>query len=102
MPASRPLLTRGIVWHIQHGQSRLTDGTQNSDAKSRHDMGCMRCAATAAMEDVMLSVVHHTGRTLNNRAENAHRPVRERERWMQHFKNRFGTPSGLSACTGKF
>jgi putative transposase len=40
-----------------------------------------------AKEDVMPSVAHHAGRMLNNRAENSHRPVRERERRMQRFKS---------------
>jgi putative transposase len=40
-----------------------------------------------AKEDVMPLVAHHTGRMRNNRAENSHQPVRERERRMQRFKS---------------
>jgi len=32
-------------------------------------------------------VRHRTGRHLNNRAENSHRPTRRRERQMQRFKS---------------
>jgi len=41
----------------------------------------------AARREVMPEVRHRTGRHLNNRAENSHRPTRRRERQMQRFKS---------------
>jgi len=41
----------------------------------------------AAKQDVLPSVEHRRHRGLNNRAENAHQPTRERERSMQRFKD---------------
>jgi putative transposase len=40
----------------------------------------------AAKREVLPDVRHCTGRYLNNRAENSHRPTRRRERQMQRFK----------------
>ena len=40
-----------------------------------------------AHRELMPDVRHRTSRTLNNRAENSHRPTRRRERQMQHFKS---------------
>ncbi len=39
-----------------------------------------------AMRDVLPSVEHRRHKGLNNRAENAHQPTRERERRMRRFK----------------
>jgi putative transposase len=41
----------------------------------------------AARREVLPDVRHRTGRYLNNRAENSHRPTRRRERQMQRFKS---------------
>ena len=41
----------------------------------------------AAKREVLPEVRHRTGRYLNNRAENSHRPTRRRERQMQRFKS---------------
>jgi transposase-like protein len=41
----------------------------------------------AARREVLPEVRHRTGRYLNNRAENSHRPTRRRERQMQRFKS---------------
>jgi putative transposase len=41
-----------------------------------------------AKREVLPHVRHRTGRYLNNRAENSHRPTRRRERRMQRFKSR--------------
>ncbi|HEY8598824.1 MAG TPA: DDE-type integrase/transposase/recombinase [Thermomicrobiales bacterium] len=40
----------------------------------------------AAKREVLPGVEHRQHRRLNNRAENAHRPTRERERRMRRFK----------------
>jgi len=40
-----------------------------------------------ALIEVMPGVCHRLGGRLNNRAENSHRPTRERERRMQRFKS---------------
>lgn len=41
----------------------------------------------AAKREVLPDVRHRTSRYLNNRAENSHRPTRQRERQMQRFKS---------------
>jgi putative transposase len=41
----------------------------------------------AARREVLPEARHRTGRRLNNRAENSHRPTRRRERRMQRFKS---------------
>jgi putative transposase len=41
----------------------------------------------AAKREVLPEVRHRTGRYLNNRAENSHRPTRRRERQMRRFKS---------------
>ncbi len=41
----------------------------------------------AAQRDVLPSVEHRRHQGLNNRAENAHQPTRERERRMRRFKS---------------
>ena len=41
----------------------------------------------AARREILPEVRHRTGRHLNNRAENSHRPTRRRERQMQRFKS---------------
>ena len=41
----------------------------------------------AARRGVLPEVRHRTGRHLDNRAENSHRPTRRRERQMQRFKS---------------
>jgi putative transposase len=41
----------------------------------------------AAMREVLPSVEHRRHKGLNNRAENAHQPTRERERRMRRFKS---------------
>src|SRR3954451_9932086 len=41
----------------------------------------------AAMRGVLPSVAHRRHKGLNNRAENAHQPTRERERRMRRFKD---------------
>jgi len=53
----------------------------------------------AARQDVLPSVEHRRHKGLNNRAENAHQPTRERERRMRRFKRpghaqRFLAPYG--------
>jgi putative transposase len=40
-----------------------------------------------ARRELLPDVRHRTGRHLNNRAENSHRPTRRRERQMQRFKS---------------
>ena len=40
-----------------------------------------------ARREILPDVRHRTGRHLNNRAENSHRPTRRRERQMQRFKS---------------
>jgi putative transposase len=40
-----------------------------------------------ARREVLPDVRHRTGRHLDNRAENSHRPTRRRERRMQRFKS---------------
>ena len=42
-------------------------------------------------------VKHHSSRYLNNRAENSHRPTRQRERQMQRFKSSSQAQEFLSA-----
>ena len=46
-----------------------------------------RCNATATKRETLANVRHRSGRYLNNRAENIHRPTRRRERQMQRFKS---------------
>jgi transposase-like protein len=41
----------------------------------------------AALRDLNMTEKHITGGRSNNRAENSHLPVRQRERRMQHFKS---------------
>ena len=41
----------------------------------------------AARRDALPDVRRRTGRCLNNRAENSHRPTRRRERQMERFKS---------------
>ncbi len=41
----------------------------------------------AAQRAILPEARHRTGRRLNNRAENSHRPTRRRERQMQRFKS---------------
>ena len=41
----------------------------------------------AARREVMPSVIHETGRWMNNRAELSHQPARQRERQMRRFKS---------------
>jgi putative transposase len=40
-----------------------------------------------ARREILPGARHRTGRRLNNRAENSHRPTRRRERQMQRFKS---------------
>jgi putative transposase len=40
-----------------------------------------------AQRELLPEVRHRTSRSLNNRAENSHRPTRRRERQMQRFKS---------------
>ncbi len=41
----------------------------------------------AALRAVLPGVEHRRHKGLNNRAENAHQPTRERDRWMRRFKD---------------
>lgn len=41
----------------------------------------------AAKRDIMPSVEHRSHKSLNNRAENSHQPIRRRERIMKRFKS---------------
>jgi putative transposase len=41
----------------------------------------------AAKREILSSVEHRQHRSLNNRAENSHRPTRQRERHLQQFKS---------------
>ena len=41
----------------------------------------------ATKREVMPGVEHRQSRSLNNRCEHSHRPIRERERRMQRFKS---------------
>ncbi len=50
-----------------------------------------------AKREVLPDVRQRTGRHLNNRAENSHRPTRRRERQMQRFKSAEGAQRFLSA-----
>jgi putative transposase len=45
------------------------------------------CSYSAAMKEIGACSHHETGRGLNNRAENSHRPLRRRERAMQQFRS---------------
>ncbi len=54
----------------------------------------------AALREVLPSVEHRQHRRLNNRAENAHQPTRERERRMRRFKNP-GHAQRFLACPGR-
>ena len=51
----------------------------------------------AAKRELLSSVEHRQHRYLNNRAENAHRPTRQRERRLQGFKSPGHVPRFLSA-----
>ena len=42
---------------------------------------------TTAHRELISELEHRRGRSLNNRAENSHRPIRERERRMRRFKS---------------
>ncbi len=42
---------------------------------------------SAAKREILLGVEHRQHRYLNNRAENAHQPTRQRERLMQRFRS---------------
>jgi transposase-like protein len=44
-------------------------------------------AYSAAARELALTAFHHQGKWKNNRIENAHQPVRRRERKMQRFKS---------------
>jgi len=46
-----------------------------------------RASYGAAKREVLPSVEHRQHKRLNNRAENAHQPTRERERRMRRFKS---------------
>lgn len=52
----------------------------------------------AAHKEVMPSVDHRRHKRLNNRAENAHQPTRQRERTMRRFKSAGHAQRFLSAC----
>ncbi|MER6114087.1 IS6 family transposase [Streptomyces hirsutus] len=54
----------------------------------------------AAHREVMPSVKHRSHKGLNNRAENSHRPTRQRERAMKGFRNVGGAQRLLSAFSG--
>jgi len=45
------------------------------------------CSYPAAMKEVGVSGRQEAGRRLNNRAENSHQPLRQRERRMKRFKS---------------
>src|SRR6202034_4586160 len=51
----------------------------------------------AAKRALMPDVEHRESRSLNNRAENSHRPTRRRERQMQRFKSSLQAQRFLSA-----
>ena len=53
-----------------------------------------------AKREVMPSVEHRKHKGLNNRAENSHRPTRQRERQMKRFKSAGQTQRFLSAHDG--
>jgi putative transposase len=48
----------------------------------------------AALSDLGMKAMHITGGRLNNRAENSHLPIRQRERRMQRFKS-IGSAQGF-------
>lgn len=50
-----------------------------------------------AQREVLPDVQHRSSRTLNNRAENSHRPTRRQERQMQRFKSANQAQRFLSA-----
>jgi putative transposase len=50
-----------------------------------------------ARRALLPEVKHRTGRYLNNRVENSHRPTRRRERQMQRFKSAAQAQDFLSA-----
>ncbi|MGW3658806.1 IS6 family transposase [Streptomyces sp. NPDC005151] len=54
----------------------------------------------AAHREVMPSVEHRSHKGLNNRAENSHRPTRQRERAMKGFRSVRGAHRFLSAFSG--
>ena len=51
----------------------------------------------AAKREVLPSVEHRQSRYLNNRAENSHQPIRQRERTMRRFKSAGQAQRFLSA-----
>ncbi|WP_407919996.1 IS6 family transposase [Gloeobacter violaceus] len=51
----------------------------------------------AAKKEILKSVEHRQPRGLNNRAENSHQPIRERERRMRRFKSAGHAQRFLSA-----
>jgi transposase-like protein len=53
-------------------------------------------AYSAAAREIGLVAWHHQGKWKNNRIENAHQPVRRRERKMQRFKSPGSTQRFLS------
>ncbi|GAB2471222.1 IS6 family transposase [Streptomyces incanus] len=54
----------------------------------------------AAHREVMPSVEHRSHQGLNNRAENSHRPTRQRERAMKGFRSAGGAQRFLAAFSG--
>jgi putative transposase len=52
----------------------------------------------AALREVLPSVAHRQHKRLNNRAENAHQPTRERERRMRRFTSPGHAQRFLAAC----
>jgi putative transposase len=52
----------------------------------------------AAKREVLPSIEHRQHRYLNNRAENAHQPTRQRERRMPRLKSSGHAPRVLAAC----
>lgn len=56
----------------------------------------------AAFRDLRLTARHEQGLRANNRAENAHRPVRRRERKMQRFKSPGSAQGFLSSFSAVY
>ena len=56
----------------------------------------------AAKREIVPGVEHHQHRSLNNRAENSHLPVRLRERKMQGFKSLESAQQFLTSHTGVY
>jgi hypothetical protein len=75
-------LGQGAGWR-SHTRSRWQGSTAEPARGERDEPSC----GGAAKREVLPSVEHRQHRYLNNRAENSHQPIRQRERRLQGFKS---------------